>query len=144
MRAALILISLVTGLAAFADQSGTTQEPFDLLIRGGQVIDGTGTPAHSADVAIRAGRIAAVGTLPGARAHTALEARGLVVAPGFIDVHTHADEIADHPLAEHFVRMGVTTVVAGNCGGSAEDIAAALRAIEQTSVSVNYATLFAP
>ena len=72
---------------------------------------------------------------------TIIDARGLVVAPGFIDVHTHADEIADHPLAEHFVRMGVTTVVAGNCGGSADDVAAAFAAIEKTDVSVNYATL---
>ena len=49
--------------------------------------------------------------------------RGMVVAPGFIDVHTHADESAERPRAENFVRMGVTTIVAGNCGGSALDIA---------------------
>ena len=55
--------------------------------------------------------------------------------PGFIDVHTHADEIAEHPLAEHFVRMGVTTVIAGNCGGSADDVAAAFETIEQTGVA---------
>jgi N-acyl-D-amino-acid deacylase len=64
------------------------------------------------------------------------------VTPGFIDVHTHADEIAEHPLAEHFVRMGVTTVVAGNCGGSADDVAAAIRTIEQTRISINWATLY--
>ena len=51
---------------------------------------------------------------------------GLIVAPGFIDVHTHADEVADMPRAENFVRMGVTTVVAGNCGGSTLNVAQAL------------------
>src|SRR5262245_1606545 len=54
----------------------------------------------------------------------------------------HAYEIAEHPFAEHFVRMGVTTVVAGNCGGSADDVAAAVRTIEKTGISVNWATLF--
>src|SRR5207247_6905227 len=52
-----------------------------------------------------------------------IDAKGLIVAPGFIDVHTHADEIADMPKAENFPRMGVTTVVVGNCGGSALDVA---------------------
>lgn len=83
-----------------------------------------------------------VGALRGATAKMVIDARGRIVAPGFIDVHTHADEIAEQPLAEHFVRMGVTTVVAGNCGGSAEDVAAALKTIEQTGIAVNYATLF--
>jgi N-acyl-D-amino-acid deacylase len=75
-------------------------------------------------------------------AKQSIDARGLVLSPGFVDVHTHADEVAEHPLAEHFVRMGVTTVIAGNCGGSADDVAAAFKAIESTRVSVNYATLF--
>ena len=67
--------------------------------------------------------------------------RGLVVAPGFIDVHTHADDLIDHPRAENFVRMGVTTIVAGNCGSSALDVGKALTAIEQAGASVNFATL---
>jgi N-acyl-D-amino-acid deacylase len=118
------------------------QQSFDLIIRNARVIDGTGAPARTADVGISNGRIAAIGALGKASATHVVDASGLVLAPGFIDVHTHADEIADHPLAEHFVRMGVTTVIAGNCGSSADDVAAAFKAIEETRVSVNYATLF--
>jgi N-acyl-D-amino-acid deacylase len=70
-----------------------------------------------------------------------IDATGLVVAPGFIDVHTHADEVAEMPLAENFVRMGVTTIVAGNCGGSALNIKRFFSEIEETNVAVNVATL---
>lgn len=141
MRQTITFLFCVTLLIALGRISDA-QPRYELLIRGGRVVDGTGSAARNGDVAIDRGRIAAVGELNGASARTVIDARGLLVAPGFIDVHTHADEIADHPLAEHFVRMGVTTVVAGNCGGSAEDIAAALSRIEQTRVAVNYSTLY--
>ena len=114
---------------------------FDLLIRNGLVVDGSGQPGRVASVGIRNGRIAAVGPLPGATARQTLEARGLVVAPGFIDVHTHVDEIASQPAIPPFVRMGVTTVIAGNCGGSADDVAAAFRMIDGARPAINYATL---
>jgi N-acyl-D-amino-acid deacylase len=94
-----------------------------------------------ADVAIRDGRIVAVGSLSNATAAEIIDATGLMVAPGFIDVHTHADDVADTPRAENFVRMGVTSVVAGNCGGSALDIGEALTKIRQAGIAINYATL---
>lgn len=114
---------------------------YDLVIIRGTVIDGSGAPARGADVAIRNGRIVAVGTIPRGTASDTIDAAGLVVAPGFIDVHTHADEVAETPRAENFVRMGVTSIVAGNCGGSALDVGEALTRIRHTGVSVNYATL---
>src|SRR2546426_4450592 len=114
---------------------------FDLLIRNGAVVDGSGAKAFSADVGVRAGRIAAVGRLQGAGAARVIEARGRVVAPGFIDVHTHADDLADQPAAENFIRMGVTTVVAGNCGGSALDVGDSLARIGERGAAVNFATL---
>jgi len=89
-----------------------------LLLRGGTVVDGTGGPARRADVLVRDGRVGALGALappPGARV---LDAEGLVVAPGFVDLHTHADfTLLAFPDAQSAVRQGVTTVVVGNCGG---------------------------
>jgi N-acyl-D-aspartate/D-glutamate deacylase len=114
---------------------------YDILIVGGSVVDGSGSAPIRNDVAIKNGRIAAIGRLPKSTATEVIDAAGLIVAPGFIDVHTHADDIADTPRAENFVRMGVTSVVAGNCGGSALDIADALGKIQRAGVAVNYATL---
>src|SRR5882757_7857239 len=95
----------------------TSAATYDVILRHGRIVDGTGNPAYFADIAITNGRIAAIGRITG-DAKTELDAKGLVVTPGFIDVHTHADDVADLPLAENFVRMGVTTVIVGNCGAS--------------------------
>lgn len=119
---------------------GSQTAPLDLVIRNGRVIDGTGVPAREADIGIRGGRIVSVGRITDTAART-IDATGLVVAPGFIDVHTHVDEIATQPAIPHFVRMGVTTVVAGNCGTSATDVATAFTAIEAAKPALNYATL---
>ena len=67
-------------------------QEFDLVIRGGRIVDGTGAPADASDVAVRAGRIVAVGKFAG-RGRTEIDATGRVVAPGFIDVHTHSEDI---------------------------------------------------
>jgi N-acyl-D-amino-acid deacylase len=113
---------------------------YDLVLRNGRVIDGTGNPARFVDVAVKDGRIAAVGRISG-NAASELDARGLIVAPGFIDVHTHAEDIDDLPRGENFVRMGVTTLVLGNCGGSVRNVGELFRRIEATNVSPNIATL---
>lgn len=90
---------------------------FDLLITGGTVIDGTRAPRFQADVGLVDGRIAAVGQLAGRPARQTLDARGLVVAPGFIDAHTHDDSaLLTQPDMAFKASQGVTTVVAGNCG----------------------------
>jgi N-acyl-D-amino-acid deacylase len=89
---------------------------FDLVIRHGRVVDGTGTPAFPADVAIAGDRIAIVGEVAeeGVRA---IDASGLVVAPGFIDVHTHDDlAVLNTPAVDFKVHQGVTTDIVGNCG----------------------------
>jgi len=97
-----------------------TSVTYDLLIRGGTVIDGTKAPRFDADVGIKDGRIAAVGDLAGARAARTIDAAGLIVAPGFIDSHTHDDQaLIARPDMDFKVSQGVTTVIAGNCGISA-------------------------
>jgi len=91
----------------------------DVLIRGGTVIDGTGSVGRRADVAIARGRVAEVGPLPAATAARVIDAAGLVVAPGFVDIHSHGDvSLVADPRARSAVAQGVTTVVVGNCGHS--------------------------
>jgi N-acyl-D-amino-acid deacylase len=91
----------------------------DILIRGGQVIDGTGAAAIEADIAISEGRIAAIGPKLAADATQIIDARGQVVAPGFIDIKTHSDwTLPLNPKAESKIRQGVTTEVIGHCGYS--------------------------
>ncbi|NBR83891.1 MAG: D-aminoacylase [Verrucomicrobia bacterium] len=115
-------------------------QEFDLLLRGGRVADGTGNPAVFADVAVKGGRIAAVGRVTGTAKRT-LDVKGLVVAPGFVDTHTHAEGIEDQPLAENFLRMGVTTLVLGNCGGSRLNLAEYFKELEATNISPNVCSL---
>lgn len=91
----------------------------DLVLRGGQVIDGTGAAALTADVAIDGDRIVAVGRLAAGSAKEEIDVAGLAVAPGFIDVHTHDDRaLLSRPGMTPKVSQGVTTVIAGNCGAS--------------------------
>ena len=94
--------------------------PFDLLIVGGTVVDGSGEPRRNADVGITGDQIAFVGDARGAEAGETIEAEGLIVAPGFIDVHSHSAPAASNRLEQRFnegvVRMGVTTVVDGPDG----------------------------
>ena len=95
----------------------------DLLIRGGEVIDGTGAPATRADVAITGGRITDVGAFTGRLAMRMIDARGMIVAPGFIDIHSHSDEaMLVNSALESALHQGVTLVVCGNCGGSSAPV----------------------
>ncbi|MFW0859172.1 MAG: N-acyl-D-amino-acid deacylase family protein [Dehalococcoidia bacterium] len=95
---------------------------FDIIIKDGQVINGSGAPPVRADVGIKDGRIEAVGIFGGAAART-IEAAGLIVAPGFIDMHSHSDfPLLVNPRAESKIRQGVTTEVIGNCGSSAAPV----------------------
>ena len=139
------LVSIAGFLTAWMAVAGADQRSqpakYDILVTHGTVIDGSGARPVRGDVGISGGRIVAVGSLSGATANEVIDATGLMVSPGFIDVHTHADDIADTPRADNFVRMGVTSVVAGNCGGSALDIGEALARIRDGGTAINYATL---
>ena len=102
--------------------------PYDIVLRGGRVLDGTGAPWRVADVGIRRDRIVRVGRLGRSRAAQTIDASGCYVAPGFIDIHTHSDVgILVERTAECAVRQGVTTHVIGNCGDSPAPISDAHR-----------------
>ena len=148
-RLAVLLAVFLVGCAvdpvipAAAPRKPPPAEMYDLVIRHGTVIDGSGQPAFNADVGIQDGRIAAVGKIDARAGREEIDARGLAVAPGFIDVHTHADEdVHRQPTAENFVRDGVTTIINGNCGGSVADVGRYLARIERDGAAVNVATLY--
>jgi N-acyl-D-amino-acid deacylase len=112
---------LVTILGLSLWMSAHASSPYDLVVRGGTVVDGTGKPGYLADVAIRAGKIVAVGTVSRDGAEKTIDATGLIVAPGFIDVHNHVPDTALRApagpiLNEAYVAQGVTTVVGGPDG----------------------------
>ncbi|MCW5979129.1 MAG: D-aminoacylase [Bryobacteraceae bacterium] len=115
MRAPTLLLLPLTATLALS-------QPFDALIRGGRIADGSGNPTWIGDIGIRDGRIAAMGRLEGASAGRVIEAAGMVVAPGFIDIHNHSDNtLLVDGNAESMIRQGVTTMILGE-GGSAAPV----------------------
>src|SRR5687767_15188315 len=116
-------------------------DSYGLVIINARIIDGTGNPWFRGSIAIKDGRIAKVGRFDRAEAKFVIDAKNQIVAPGFIDVHAHTEDIFDHPTAENFVRMGVTSLITGNCGGSVTDIAGFLGRYKEKPLAVNLATL---
>ena len=110
----------------------------DLLLKHGKIIDGTGNSWYYGDVAVRGDRIMAVGTSLNIPAKRVIDVQNKVIAPGFIDVHTHieGDEKAS-PKAENFIHDGVTSIITGNCGLSHTDIGKYYRYLDSLRVSVN-------
>jgi N-acyl-D-amino-acid deacylase len=130
-------------LLLFAQIASAQTPKADILIRNGRLYDGTGNAWILGDVAIRAGRIVAMGRLPANYlADTILDVKGLAVAPGFIDVHTHIeDDELRQPTADNFIYDGVTTVVTGNCGSSRLALGGYFQVLDSARLSVNVASL---
>ena len=143
-RKLLLLCAMFVAVAAgfFYRSANSSQPDFDLIVANGRIVDGTGNPWFVADVAIKNGRIVEIGKLDPKRAARVIDAKGLIVAPGFIDVHTHIEGgIENFPAAENFLRMGVTSVVTGNCGSSALNLNEWFSRLEKQGVSINVASL---
>ncbi len=114
---------------------------YDIVIRNGRIVDGTGSPWYVADLAIQGDTIVRIAPSIDAAAARVIEAEGLVVAPGFIDIHTHARRgIFEVPTAENYVRQGVTTLIEGPDGGSPVPLAPFLEKVAATRISPNFAT----
>ncbi len=136
-----VIRSLPIAILSLALPGLAAREPkFDLVIRNGRVLDGTGAAVVEADVAIRNGRVAAVRKGLG-NGKSEIDVRGQIVAPGFIDVHSHGENITELPLGENYARMGVASIVVGNCGGSELDLDAFWKELQTKGVSLNVASL---
>ncbi len=150
--AAVVAVTAATGLArltaqpapaapsasSFQPSAADGRGPFDLVIAGGRVVDGTGAAWFQADVGIRGDRIVGIGDLTTAAAAMRIDARGLVVAPGFIDPHVHARErLFDLPHAEGYLLQGLTTVVDGNDGSSPLPLAPYFARLQAATMSPN-------
>src|SRR5207302_7931908 len=124
----------------------TTKQSIDpnheLIIRHGKVLDGAGNDWFYADVLVRGDRIAAIGKVEPRAGAEEIDASELIVAPGFIDVHTHADNgVITSPLAENFIRDGVTPIVTGHCGYGVRDVGAYFDRIRDRGAALDVATL---
>ena len=113
----------------------------EIVIRNGRIVDGTGNAWFNGDVLVRGNRIVAIGKVDAQPDAEVVDASGLVVAPGFIDVHTHADSDAIGSRCENFIRNGVTTLVVGNCGGSPRDIGDYFHRLRERGSGCNLAAL---
>lgn len=137
----LVAITLTLQAAGTTDHANPPR--YDVIVRHARIIDGTGAPWFRGDVAVSGDKIAALGKLdPCSTAAVVVEAHERYVAPGFIDVHTHCeDDLLSMPQAENFVRMGVTSIVMGNCGGSYLRLDEAFTSMSQRGLGVNVASL---
>ncbi len=138
MKRTLLLLPVL--LAAL---TGRAQSEADILIRNARIADGTGNSWYYGEVSVKDGRILAVSRQPqNLRAAKVIDAGGRIVAPGFIDVHTHIeDDEFKVPTAESFLLDGVTTVITGNCGSSNTDLANYFRQLDSMTISINVASL---
>ena len=114
----------------------------DIIIKNGKILDGTGNSWYYGDIAIQNGKITAIGKLGKWTAIKIIDATGLIVAPGFIDVHTHIEgDERKNPTADNFIYDGVTTVVTGNCGLSQVNIGNYFSMLDSLQTSINVASL---
>jgi N-acyl-D-amino-acid deacylase len=132
----------VLGLVTVLISCNDAPPAYDLLILDGSIIDGSGSPAYEGDIAIVGDKIARIGDLDGVEASRVIDAGGLTVSPGFIDLHNHGDRnIRDNPGVENFLFQGVTTLLTGNCGNSPVHLDEYFKSVGQTRIALNLGIL---
>jgi N-acyl-D-amino-acid deacylase len=139
MKKRIVLICLLAlSVAALAAASSQNEKPNSILIAGGTLIDGSGGPRRAADVRIVGDTIKEVGKLKAQSGERVIEARGLVVAPGFVDIHNHSDRgFANDPTARSQILQGITTIAVGPDGGSPWPIGEYLERCERQRLATN-------
>jgi dihydroorotase/N-acyl-D-amino-acid deacylase len=138
MRARLSLLLVLSVTALLSAQGGGS---YDLIIRNARIVDGTASPWYRGDIAVRGDTIALIAPRIDAQATRVIDVGGLVAAPGFIDIHTHARRgIFEVPTADNYVRQGVTTLVEGPDGGSPIPLGPFLQKVEATRITPNFAS----
>ena len=139
----MLLGAITMGLLVAGSAQSVTPPAAGLLIRGGDIVDGTGAPARRADVRTSGDAIVEIGAdLQPKEGERVIDATGKVVAPGFIDVHTHVDRgIEEHLEAEDQVRQGITTVVPGQCGGSLLPVSEFFGTLDRRHPAINVMTM---
>ncbi len=114
----------------------------NLIIKNGRIVDGSGKAIYQADIAIKDGKIFRIGKLDTFKADSIIDAKGQIVSPGFIDIHTHIEEDElKNPLATNFIADGVTTVITGNCGESNTNLKKYFTFLDSLKLSINVASL---
>jgi N-acyl-D-amino-acid deacylase len=117
------------------------QQHFDVIIKNGEIIDGTGAPRFKGDIGVVKNKIVTIGDLSAGTADSVIDASGLIVAPGFIDVHTHIEGDENKtPTADNFIYDGVTSVITGNCGSSNTDVKKYFEFLKSNPLSINAGT----
>jgi N-acyl-D-amino-acid deacylase len=118
------------------------EKPYDLVIKNGFIIDGTGNPWFKSDIGLKKQKIIRIGFIDESQAKKSIDAQNLIVSPGFIDIHTHCDrKIAEVPTVDNYIYQGVTTVIGGNCGGHRFPLKEHFKKIEDRGASVNFGCL---
>lgn len=136
LRLVLLVFPLMSLIFSCGGQS------YDLILKNGLIVDGTGDQAYAGDIAIIGNRIVKIGSLKESQAIETIDASGLVVTPGFIDVHTHCDRgIKRVPTVDNYILQGVTTVIGGNCGGHPFPLQELFKGLEETGISINFGSL---
>jgi dihydroorotase/N-acyl-D-amino-acid deacylase len=142
MRIQRLLVVVATVFAAFPSAARAQDVTYDLILRNGRIVDGTGSPWYRADVAIQGGEIARIAPNITAPARRVIDLAGQVVAPGFIDVHSHGGSgIFQVPSADNYVLQGVTTLIAGPDGSSALPLRPWLDSLAALPRTVNMASM---